>query len=114
MALPATTTDLVNYVDGLPGVSVTTASTEVGGRPAIQFDMRIDNEIQCPSGSIANLHPENPADTKIWTSGPGELQRLYAVQMDATTTFLLWYQGNSETERQVIRSVHFLDQMPTP
>lgn len=113
-SIPATTTDLVSYIDSLPGASVVTAATEIDGRPAIQFDMRIDNEIQCESGDIFNLHPESPSDTQVWTSVPGELQRLYVVQIDASTTFLLWYQGNSETERAVIASVHFLDKLPTP
>jgi hypothetical protein len=37
---------------------------------------------------------------------------MYIVQVDTSTTFLLWYQGNSETERQVIDSVRFNDELP--
>jgi hypothetical protein len=49
-----------------------------------------------------------------WSLVAGELQRMYIVQIDEVTTFLLWYQGNSETENQVIASISFIDQLPTP
>lgn len=113
-AIPATTADFISYLEGLPGATLTTATTEIDGRPAIQIDYRIDNTVVCEAGEIAALHPEDPSDETVWASVPGELQRMYIVQIDESTTFLLWYQGNSETERAVIDSIRFIDQLPTP
>jgi hypothetical protein len=109
-----TTDALVAYLDGLPGASHITEPTEIDGRPAVQIDYRIDNGVSCASGEIAALHPQDASDPQTWTSIAGELQRMYAVQVDADTTFLLWYQGNSETERSVIESIQFIDALPLP
>jgi hypothetical protein len=109
-----TTAALVAYLENLPGASHTTEPTEIDGRPAVQIDYRIDSGVTCASGEIAALHPQASSDQQIWTSIPGELQRMYAVQVDEDITFLLWYQGNSETERSVIESIRFIDALPLP
>ena len=109
-----TTDAFIEYVQGLPGLSVTTTPTEVDGRPAIRFDYSVDDAVDCPAGDVQAFHPQDPADEFAWGSVPGELQRMYIVQVDGSNTFLLWYQGNSETERQVIDSVRFIDELPTP
>ncbi len=109
-----TTADFIAYLQGLPHVSVTPAATEIDGRAAIRFDYSIDDLAGCESGDIQVLHPQDPVESQTWTSVAGELQRMYIVQMDPTTTFLLWYQGNSETEQQVIGSIRFIDPLPTP
>lgn len=113
-SIPATTADFISYVEGLPGATLTKETTEIDGRPAIQFDYRIDSSVVCASGEIAALHPEDLSDPFVWSSIPGELQRMYIVQVNASTTFLLWYQGNSETERAVIDSIRFIETLPTP
>jgi hypothetical protein len=113
-AIAPTTDAFVAYVEGLPGAGVQTAAAEIDGRPAVRLDVAIDSGVDCPSGTIEAFHPQDEADTFLWPFSPGELQRLYIVQIDASTTFMLWYQGNSDTEQQVIASIKFIDALPTP
>jgi hypothetical protein len=112
-SIAPTTAAFVAYVEGLPGASVAKGSTEVGGKPAVRLDVSIDPNVDCARGSIEAFHPENPADTFQWAFSPGELQRMYIVEMGADRTFLVWYQGTSEEEQAVIGSVQFLDTLPT-
>ena len=109
-----TTEAFTTYVEGLPGAAVTTTTTQVGGRPAVRLDVSIDAAVDCASGSIEAFHPENLADTYAWAFEPGEVQPLYIVQMDAATTFLLWFQGTADEHGAVIDSIQFIDKLPMP
>jgi hypothetical protein len=113
--LAHTTDAFVSYVQALPGANVTTTTTTVGGRSAVRLDVTIDAVVDCPLGEIQAFHAENLADADaFWAFGFGEAQPLYIVQIDATTTYLLWDQGTLDEQQAVIDSISFLDTLPTP
>jgi hypothetical protein len=109
-----TTDAFVTYVKGLPGATVQTSTTTIGGRPAVRLGVSIDPGVKCLPDGIASFHPEDLTDTFYWWFNPGEVQPLYIVQMDASTTFLLWYQGTADEERTVLASIKFINNLPTP
>lgn len=109
-----TTTAFVDYVEGLPGATVLPADTTVGGRPAVLLDVSIDTGVECASGEIAAFHPEDFAEDVTWPFLPGEDQPLFIVQIDADTTFLIWYQGAAGEQATVIDSITFIDALPVP
>ena len=109
-----TTAAFTTYVKGLPGATVTTSATTIGGKPAVRLGLAIDGAVKCASASIDWLRPEPLADTFKWSLIPGQVQAVYSVQMDATTTFLLWYEGTPADERAVLDSIKFIDTLPRP
>ncbi|MBI2781154.1 MAG: hypothetical protein HYX55_05100 [Chloroflexi bacterium] len=114
MNVARTTDAFVTYVKGLPGATVQTSTTMIGGRPAVRLGVSIDPAVKCLPSGIQAFHPEKLTDTFDWWFNPGEVQPLYIVQMDASTTFLLWYQGTADEERAVLASIKFIDKLPTP
>lgn len=114
MNLDRTTTAFEAYVQGLPGATVTRATTTVGGRAAVRLEVSIDAAVDCASGEIAAFHPQNLDEDLAWPYLPGEVQALYIVQMDADNTLLIWYQGGPGEEGVVLDSLTFIDTLPTP
>ena len=109
-----TTAAFVVYVKGLPGATVKTSSTTIDGRPAVKLDISIAKDVPCGPDGIQAFHPEDLTDQLKWAFNPAEVESLYIVQMDADTTFLLWYQGSDAEEIAVLESIDFLDKLPTP
>lgn len=109
-----TTDAFVAYVQSLPGATATTSDASIGGRPAVKLDVSMDTAVECASGAIEAFHPELLTDTNSWAFAPGEVQTIYIVEMDATTTFLLWYQGPAAEAQAVLDSIQFIDALPTP
>ena len=104
----------VRYVEGLPGATVSTEPATIGGRTGVRLDVAIDPGLECRADGMQAFHPENLADEFTWAFVPGEVESLYILQMDAATTFLLWYQGSAAEEQAVLESIEFIDALPVP
>jgi hypothetical protein len=113
--LAATRDAFVTHVGRLPRASTTERAVTVGGRPATHLEVSLPSTSACdrPDGLAAFL-PEDLNTDNIWSLTPGETASMYIVEMDAETTFLLWYYGPPEEEAAVIDSVRFVDSLPTP
>jgi hypothetical protein len=115
VSIDRTTDGLVDYVRGLPGVSVTTEEGEIDGRPAVHLIVE-STAVECPAGTINAFHPMQPTDDGEWGFAPGGTHSMWVVQ-DGADTFLFWYEGEGVTaadEQAVMDSIRFLDQLPTP
>lgn len=110
-----TTAAFAAYLDALPGVNLTTSDTTIGGRSAVRMDVAVDPGVKCRAGgNISAFHVEKLTDEAFWELGAGQVETFYIVQIDATTTFLLWYQGTAAEETAVLDSITFIDKLPTP
>jgi hypothetical protein len=110
-----TTDAFVTYVEGLPGVTVTTEDGQVDGRPAVHLTIE-SAAAACPSGRITAFGPMQPTEDGDWGFAPGATQSMWIVG-DGPDTFLFWYDGDGVTaadEQAVIDSIRFLDELPTP
>jgi hypothetical protein len=110
-----TTTRVVDYARGLPGVTVTTEDGQVAGLPAVH--LTIDSAAtDCPSGTIAAFHPTLAVEDGEWGFSPGGSHSMWVVE-DGADMLLIWYEGEGVTpadEQSVIDSISFLDELPTP
>ena len=115
-ALPVPSTGaLIEYLQGLPGATVTTADAVIDGRPATHLTVEI-SATACPSGPVSALHPRSTADDGTWSFALGTTHSLWVVDVDGDT-FVFWYEGEDVTpadEQAVIDSLRFLDALPTP
>jgi hypothetical protein len=110
-----TTDAFVDYVEGLPGVSVSTAKATVGGRKAVHLTTTSDASVECGEEIVA-FWPDAPGADDAWGFRPGEPLSLWIVDMGADTN-LIWYHGEGVTpadEAAVIESIQFIETLPTP
>ncbi|MEO8273182.1 MAG: hypothetical protein ABI620_03880 [Chloroflexota bacterium] len=104
-----TTDAFVAYVKGQHGATVTTSTTMVGGRPAVELEVS-----GLPYGCLITFYPEDLSDDPSISVFQTEAKSMYVVQVDATTTFLLWFEGATPEKRGVLDSIKFIDTLPTP
>jgi hypothetical protein len=115
LVIDRTTDALVAYVEGLPGVTVTTADGQVDGRSAVHLTIE-STAAACPSGRITAFGPMQQTEDGDWGFAPGATQSMWIVG-DGGDTFLFWYDGDGVTpadEQAVIDSIRFLDELPAP
>lgn len=114
--IDGSTAELVEYVRGLPGLSVTAEDTQVDGRPAVHLTVTSDPSVDCPSGQILAFDSAQTGDDMQWALTPGEPHSFWIVEVDGTTRFV-WYAGDGVTpadEQAVVDSLRFLVALPTP
>lgn len=116
IAIEPTTEAFVDYVRGLPGATVTTETTEVGGLSAEHVTVELAPVTSCTLVDLAAFHASGATDDGAWSLDVDATHSLWIVQ-DGADTLLFWYAGESITpadEQAVIDSIAILDALPTP
>ena len=110
----------VEYLEGLPGLTVAAEDAVVDGHPAKHVTVASDDGVvDCvlqSTGEVMAFHASDPTATGEWGLHPIGPHTMWIVDVDGVP-FLLWYVGDGvelQDAQAVIDSVRFLDALPTP
>ena len=106
-----------DYLQRLPGTTVTSSSLEIDGHPAAHLIVTVDPTAGCPSGPPPAFAVKAFTSDKTWSFRVGEPNSVYLVEVGSDLYLLAW-EGpgvSAADEQQVMASIGFLDSLrPEP
>jgi hypothetical protein len=104
----------VAYFRQLDGFTVdSTDSLTVDGRPALRLVVHANPDASCPDGQLWEWQPKSEPGDTAWFLSPGETDSLVLVDVPSGTLMFEVLPAPNELESQIVRTIHFLDHLPT-
>jgi hypothetical protein len=104
----------VAYLRTLPGVTVDTTKTKIGGYRAVNVALTSRADVACPAGVITAWTAKDVTSGWRWQLDQGDTASFFVVE-HPQATFIFEYSGDNVTAadaRAVVSSIAFADSLP--
>jgi hypothetical protein len=116
IAIAKTRAAFAAYLSGLTGFSPTTTEHVIDGLPATHLDIATSKDVACDGGRVFEFAPSDLSADTSWFITQGDRDAIWLVEKQGHL-YLLQYIGEKVTlaeEEAVMKTIHFIDKLPTP